>query len=481
VTRRLPWTHFLAAVVILGVVARPSAAPASASTAQLVDVVLPPECKSPSPPGICPPRAARVIVYQAGSGEANRVSVVSSPQELRIRDRAAVIQVGRGCTQIDRHRVKCPVPEDVFIDTSGGADRVRSRSASITANGGRGDDVLVGGPSGDKLFGGRGADFIRGRGGDDRLYDAAPRRPLGSSDLSQFFPPPFEGLTFGPTPVPLASSARGRDSFDGGIGHDTISYEGRLAGVNVDLANGAAVAGANDEHDSVERVESVLGGAGDDRLAGNSRTNELDGTKGDDRILGRRGTDFIEGGSGRNLILAGPGEDYIDGVYRSSDFGPERIFCGSGLDHVSWIFPSDFVNDDCETMEFTFLGEGALFGGGVKSLLPIRTGNPPTVLVTSELWCSAGLNPSGCQLTLELRVLGPAGRRGTAPPRGTSLGYQTYTFSPDERKSVSLGVSPEGLQILRRHRALRVLVSALEGSPPPPVGYMTVLRAPSRR
>jgi RTX calcium-binding nonapeptide repeat (4 copies) len=486
--RRL--TQFVSVTVIVGVVLGLLAAPASASMAQLVDVVLPPACKYVPPGGVCPPGSATVLVYQAESGEANRVGVASSPQELRMTDPAAAIRPGRGCTPIDRYRVNCPVPENgisgVFIDTGDAADIVRSRAASIvvnggsiTVNGGRGDDLVVGGPFGDELYAGEGADVLRGRGGHDRLYDASPRDPFASSDLAPYFPPPFEGLTFGPTLVPLASPGRGQDSFDGGRGRDTISYEGRQVGVTVDLANAAAVAGTRGEHDSVRSVERALGGAGDDRLAGNNRRiNELDGTQGDDRIAGRQGTDFIEGGSGRNVIIAGPGEDYISSRYRPSDYGAERIFCGSGLDHVSWIIPIDFLNDNCEELEFNFLREGGLFGGDVRSLLPLRRGGGRAVLVADELWCYFLVNPSGCGLGLELLVHGPATRRGTAPPRGTLLGSASYRFSPDERKSVSLSVSPAGLRILRRHRALLVRVRVTEDAPHEPGGYLTVLRAP---
>jgi Ca2+-binding RTX toxin-like protein len=319
---------------------------------------------------------------------------------------------------------------------------------------------------------------LRGRGGHDRLYDASPQDPLASGDLALFFPLPYEGLTFGPTRVPLASPGRGGDSFDGGRGRDTISYEGRRAGVTLDLASAAPVAGTRGEHDTVRGVENALGGEGDDRLLGSSRPNELDGTRGDDRIVARGGADFIEGGTGRNVIVAGPGDDLINSVYRPSDYGAERTFCGPGLDHVSWTFPSDFVNDDCEALEFNFLREGGLFGGYVRSELPLRKGGAHLVLVAPELWCYFIANPSGCGLRLDLLVDGPASRRGTAPPRGTLLGSQSYTFSPDERKSVSLSVSQAGLRMLRRHRTLRVRVRVTEDAPHQPGGYLTVLRAP---
>jgi hypothetical protein len=83
------------------------AGPAPASTAELVDVVVPPYCKYIPPGAPCPPGSARVLVYQAEPGEPNRVTLTPGPEELRISDPAAVISVGAGCSRIDRHSVRC--------------------------------------------------------------------------------------------------------------------------------------------------------------------------------------------------------------------------------------------------------------------------------------------------------------------------------------------------------------------------------------
>jgi len=416
-----------------------------------------------------------VLVYRGGPGEANVVRLTGSGDAARIDDPAAVIDPGDGCSVIDAHSVSCAAPEvggvyRVYVSTGSGADTISSSlPGPVIVDGGPGDDVLLGGPSGDVLYGGTGADALRGGDGADGLYDASPREPLRSGDLDPYLEE---------TVVALADPGRGRDSFDGGRGRDGVSYDGRSAGVRVDLADTAAVGGARGEHDSVKSVQNAVGGGGDDRLAGNKRSNSLDGAGGGDRIVAGRGNDYIEGGTGRNVIVAGPGDDLINSLYRPSDYGAERTFCGPGLDHVSWTFPSDFVNDDCEALEFNFLREGGLFGGDVRSQLPLRKGGAHLVLVAPELWCYFVANPSGCGLRLDLLVDGPASRRGTAPPRGALLGSQSYTFSPNERKSVSLSVSQAGLRMLRRHRALSVRVRVTEDAPHQPGGYLTVLRTP---
>jgi Ca2+-binding RTX toxin-like protein len=457
-----------------------AASPAPASTAGLVDVVLPPYCKY-NPPGIpCLPGSAKVLVYQGGAGEANVVSVTGGREEVRVGDRAAVIEAGPGCSRIDRHSVRCSEPEigvqRVFIATAGGADTVRSELDTLSAgflgevivNSGRGDDLLVGGPGADRLYAGEGDDVLRGRGGDDRLYDASPRRPLRSGD-----PSPFgfdEGV------IALANPGRGRDSFDGGGGRgDSVSYAERSAGVRVDLANTAAIGGARGERDSVKGVESAFGTAHNDRLAGNRRSNGLIGDDGDDRIAGRAGNDSLAGGDGRDVMLGGPGDEQMS--FGRADEAPDRASCGSGKDRLFDQAPSDFLNDDCERLFFNTFGERLIGDAGeVKSLLPLRAGQPPTVL-SATLFCYPFDVHAPCPLGLELRVHGPAVRGGTAPPRGTLLGSSSYTFALGEEKSVSLDVSPTGLELLRRHRALRVSVTTT-GEPPYGAGYLTVLRTP---
>jgi hypothetical protein len=123
------------------------------------------------------------------------------------------------------------------------------------------------------------------------------------------------------------------------------------------------------------------------------------------------------------------------------------------------------VNDDCERLEFNFLGEQGPFGGAV-SVVPLQKGDAPIVLSPGELWCYFVANPSGCQLRLELFVDGRAVRGGTAPG-GHAARLKDYTFAANERKRVVLSLSPTGVKMLRRHETLRVLVGVTEGGAEP--------------
>jgi Ca2+-binding RTX toxin-like protein len=75
--------------------------------------------------------------------------------------------------------------------------------ADITAHGGEGEDVLIGGGGDDKLYGGSDSDVILGRGGDDCLHGGRGRDYL-----------------FGGEGRDTLYGGRGRDYLDGGPGHD---------------------------------------------------------------------------------------------------------------------------------------------------------------------------------------------------------------------------------------------------------------------
>ena len=319
------------------------AGPASAATVRLIDVPDGAPCEKYQPQD-CGDRRVPLLVYAAGHGEANRVRVAARAGTVRIRDLGATVRPGRGCSRIGAHRARCEIPDalaGVYVATRGGPDRLISEldpTIGLFVDGGSGNDVVVGGRGGDRLFGGRGADVLRGRDGQDLLYDAAPRRTFRAGDPSPFAVDPVQ-----PT-VPLAGPGAGRDSFDGGRGRDYVSYAGRSAGVTVDLATRAPLAGQRGERDSIVGVEHATGGAGDDRLKGNREANELRAGGGDDRVAGRAGDDYLEGSSGRNVLSGGLGDDQITGGTGER----ERFACGPGVDSVFNVDPVDLVGADCE-------------------------------------------------------------------------------------------------------------------------------------
>ena len=233
--------------------------------------------------------------FVAASGEVNRVRVrqLDAPfgtfALMQIHDAGAAVVAGDGCTQIDEHTVRCTdVPGalpvwGVRLLLGDEDDRVAPLveeddwPTAVAARGGPGDDHLEGGSGLDDLDGGDGRDVVRAGPGDDIVSGGdRTRRPVS-------------------------------DVIDGGAGTDTVSYERRRRPVSVDLA--LSEGGAAGENDRVTRVEHIRGGLGDDRLAGDSRSNLIDGQAGRDVLIGRGGEDRFR--SGGRSISCGPGDDFV--------------------------------------------------------------------------------------------------------------------------------------------------------------------------
>jgi hypothetical protein len=117
---------------------------------------------------------------------------------------------------------------------------------------------------------------------------------------------------------------------DGGPGVDTVVYRSRLSAVHVDLARPDRPQGTAREGDSIQAIENVISGSGDDILLGNDEANRLDAGRGRDTIDGRGGEDQLLGGSGSDTVRGGDGGDYIvtRDVYR------DTVDCGFGADQL---------------------------------------------------------------------------------------------------------------------------------------------------
>lgn len=123
-------------------------------------------------------------------------------------------------------------------------------------------DLLAGDKHGNRLEGGAGDDALFGGEGDDTLVGGA-----------------------------------GADILDGGDGIDTASYEGQRAALTIDLASGLAL-GGDAKGDTYISIENVIGGNGNDFIAGDAGANELSGGAGNDFLVGRGGADLLDGGAG---------------------------------------------------------------------------------------------------------------------------------------------------------------------------------------
>jgi Ca2+-binding RTX toxin-like protein len=187
---------------------------------------------------------------------------------------------------------------------AGGAGNDRLAGGCMVV-GGPGDDRLAGGKDGDLLLGGLGDDELDGRGGPDTLNGGPGRDRLQGGEGAD-----------------ALAGMEGGDSLQGGPGGDVYLFtapsvpeveriaEERTAGVDVlSLAvpsEAAVVAnlGARGEEvataprltvrtdaGEASRFEGIIGGAGSDRLVGNSAANHFWSGGGDDFVAGGRGDD----------------------------------------------------------------------------------------------------------------------------------------------------------------------------------------------
>jgi hypothetical protein len=265
------------------------------------------------------------VLYRAAPGEHNDVIIertAFAPYSATISDAGAILRAGASCEQVDAHTARCQTsnPPVFHVELDDANDRLRpSRdNGAVLANGGSGDDVLdlgQGFASG-ALNGGGGRDELRGGqfGGvlSDGDRDGAPGDAGPGPDL----------LIGGPSQ------------------YDTVSYEQRTEPVSVDLAGGTA--GADGEDDVVRAAESVIGGAGPDRLAGSEARNEIFGGQGADTLVGRGGDDEL-GTTPRPIGLF----DAVPARFGNRD---DRVFCGGGFDRVWLPSRATFIAASCERL-----------------------------------------------------------------------------------------------------------------------------------
>jgi len=141
-----------------------------------------------------------------------------------------------------------------------------------------------------------------------------------------------------------------------------------------------------DETNGVLPAAELLGGDGNDTLAGGSSNDRLSGQDGNDTLFGGAGNDalsggagndFISGGAGNDTLVGGSGDDFLDG-----DQGADIGILGAGDDVFRWDQGdgSDKVEGGSGFDEMLFNGFGVgeqftLSAGGAHALFTRVQGN----------------------------------------------------------------------------------------------------------
>lgn len=109
-----------------------------------------------------------------------------------------------------------------------------------------------------------------------------------------------------------------QNTFNGGAGTDSISYEPRDdssvlggSGVGIDLGQGFAQTGSN-RFETLVSIENATGTNAGDTIIGSSATNTLNGRGGNNILSGLGGNDVLTGGNGRDQLQGGAGADRFD-------------------------------------------------------------------------------------------------------------------------------------------------------------------------
>ena len=264
----------------------------------------------------------------------------------------------------------CSVPTSVTANLGDRDDSYWDWNGPSFVDAGSGNDTpLIGGAGDDSLHGGIGSDELEGWDGDD-LLDGGP-----GDDYLEGIAYVEEGMT------------HGTDSYIGGGGYDSVTYEGRTENLSLS-PDGVANDGAAGERDDIGTdVMAIGGGHGDDTMKGTGARNVfgggpgndvLDGAGGDDHLVGAAGNDQLTGGDGQDLLGGEDGDDTLDGgsgvdryygdsvsaciAYscpsgrddiRARDGEREEINCGPGtdtteLDPFDVVYDSATLVDQCE-------------------------------------------------------------------------------------------------------------------------------------
>jgi Ca2+-binding RTX toxin-like protein len=228
------------------------------------------------------------VFYRAGPGEANRVTASTDGATVTVVDPGAMIEPGMNCDSVGPHTATCTRAGFVAINMELGArnDRGRISGPMITlrAEGGGGQDRLVGSQASDNFDGGRGADVVNGRG------------------LS-----------------------------------DWIRYIDRNEDLRVTLADGKRNDGSRldgAKRDRLRSIENAVGGSGDDLLTGTAGENTLTGNAGHDVLRGRGGPDSFFEEDGRDRSYGGSGGD----LFYATGAGRDRRYGGTGADTLQDAF-----------------------------------------------------------------------------------------------------------------------------------------------
>jgi Ca2+-binding RTX toxin-like protein len=199
-----------------------------------------------------------------------------------------------------------------LLDGAGGNDTLRGLDGDDELVGGDGNDVLIALSGDDFLDGGEGDDLLDGSMGNDELVGGA-----GDDDLV---------------------GGAGDNRLQGGDGDDNLTGSS-----TIDFLDGGA---GNDVLTGLAGNDELIGGEGNDVLNGNRGEDTLDGGPGDDDLFGGGGDDFMAGGDGFDRYHGGSGGGLADSYFSPADGVLDILRCVTPSD-ARVVGPEDDVRQSC--------------------------------------------------------------------------------------------------------------------------------------
>lgn len=201
------------------------------------------------------------------------------------------------------------------------------------ADGGNGNDTLIGNAANNFLRGAGGDDIIEAGAGDDVAIDG------NGNDIVR--------LGEGNDRIEVRNGA---DTFDGGEGTDIVSFFASRNPVIANIGTGEYRTSMTSD-DTFISFEGVWGSQfGNDRLTGSNGNDELRGFGGNDQLMGLDGDDLIIAHAGDDLVFDGLGNDTVI-LGAGNDFlrvgsGADVYDGGPDRDYIDYFFSEGGVNID---------------------------------------------------------------------------------------------------------------------------------------
>ncbi len=193
-----------------------------------------------------------------------------------------------------------PNAADIITGTAAGETLIAGDGRSMVFAGdgddnvlaGAGADMVFGDGGNDRLFGGDGDDFLNGGAGNDMVVGGAGDdifvAQVGDGDDTYY-----------------------GDDIGGGTGSDTLDMSAITANITADLGSGlmgkGSVFSTQTGHDTIQGIENIVTGSGDDVITANAAVNVIDGGYGNDIFRFNSAADA----NGDTIVTFQPG-DIID-------------------------------------------------------------------------------------------------------------------------------------------------------------------------